>query len=123
MAARCLYPSWIPQRGKSIPLGGRARNLRSSEGCGRAQVLARGHGDNRDNLMMGAKPIRVAIAGCGAVADFHLRALRTIPTAQCVALFDSDVLRAEMFRARHRLDAEIVTNLEQIPGLADYAIV
>ena len=73
--------------------------------------------------MIGAKPIRVALAGCGAVADFHLRALRTIPTAQCVALFDIDRGRAEAFRARHRLNAEIVTDLDQIPGLADSAIV
>ena len=68
-------------------------------------------------------PIRVAIAGCGAIADFHLQALAAIPGARCTALFDLDPKRAEAIRARHNLDAEIVTALDEVAKRADAAIV
>jgi predicted dehydrogenase/nucleoside-diphosphate-sugar epimerase len=74
-------------------------------------------------MMLMRDPIRVAIVGCGAIADFHLQALAAIPAARCTALFDVDPKRAEAIRARHSLDAEIVTTLDEVAQRADAAVV
>ncbi len=74
-------------------------------------------------MMLMRDPIRVAIAGCGAIADFHLQALAATADARCTALFDVDTKRAEAIRARHNLDAEIVSSLDEVAQKADAAIV
>jgi UDP-N-acetyl-2-amino-2-deoxyglucuronate dehydrogenase len=47
------------------------------------------------------KPIRVALVGCGKVAQIHAAALQALPEAQFVAACDVSVERAESFGAKY----------------------
>lgn len=68
-------------------------------------------------------PTRLGIVGCGAIADFHLKALAGVPEARCTALFDLDHERARAIRARWNLDAEILDNLDDLARITDAAVV
>jgi predicted dehydrogenase/nucleoside-diphosphate-sugar epimerase len=47
------------------------------------------------------QPIRVGLLGTGYIADWHARALRTIPSVSLVAVCDKDQERARGFGQRH----------------------
>jgi predicted dehydrogenase len=47
--------------------------------------------------------LRVAIIGCGKIADQHLLAIRRIPFATVVAACDRETLMAEQLAERHRI--------------------
>jgi predicted dehydrogenase/nucleoside-diphosphate-sugar epimerase len=67
--------------------------------------------------------VRIAVVGCGAVAGSHVASLRALRDARCSALFDIDPLRAEAFRRRHDLHAEIVDGIRDLADRADVALV
>jgi predicted dehydrogenase len=46
------------------------------------------------------KPVRVALVGCGKVAQIHAAALRSLPEAEFVAVCDVSAERAEAFAAK-----------------------
>lgn len=66
---------------------------------------------------------RVGIVGCGAIADYHLKALARVPEARVTAVFDVDPERARAIRTRHELDAEIVEDFDQVARITDAVIV
>jgi predicted dehydrogenase len=49
------------------------------------------------------KPLRVAIVGCGKIAEQHVEAIRRIPSATLVAVCDHEPLMAEQLAERHRI--------------------
>jgi predicted dehydrogenase/nucleoside-diphosphate-sugar epimerase len=67
--------------------------------------------------------IRIALVGCGAIAEHHARALEHVPGAELAALVDVDRTRAAELRDRLRLRAPIVASDADLGGIADAAIV
>ena len=65
--------------------------------------------------------IRVAVIGAGAFGKNHLRVLHESPDAELVAVVDTDAGRAAEAADRHHCRA--ITNLAELPGLVDAAIV
>ena len=47
------------------------------------------------------KPVRVAFLGTGYIADWHAKAVQTVPGAKLVAVCDKDLARAHSFAERH----------------------
>src|SRR5262245_18920454 len=68
-------------------------------------------------------PIRLAIVGCGAIAQSHARAIAATRNAQCTAVFDVDQIRAESLRGTYFPDAKLAESYEELADLADAAIV
>lgn len=60
--------------------------------------------------------MRIAIIGCGFVADFYMQSLPLYPGLELVAVMDRDVQRGRDFAAFHRLDC-LVTTIDAV--LAD----
>jgi predicted dehydrogenase/nucleoside-diphosphate-sugar epimerase len=61
-------------------------------------------------------PLRVALVGCGRIADVHVEALRPVPDAILVACCDLDVAVARAFASKHgipRAYADVETMLIQ----------
>jgi predicted dehydrogenase len=50
------------------------------------------------------KNLRIAVVGCGKIADQHLLAIRRISGAKVVGVCDSDTLMAEQFAERFKID-------------------
>jgi len=48
--------------------------------------------------------MRVAIIGCGKIADFHVQAIHRIPEAQIVAVCDRETLMARQLAERFRIE-------------------
>jgi predicted dehydrogenase len=48
--------------------------------------------------------MRIAIVGCGFVADYYMQSLRQYPRLELVAVMDADAGRARQFAAFHRLE-------------------
>ncbi|MCI0389846.1 MAG: Gfo/Idh/MocA family oxidoreductase, partial [Acidobacteria bacterium] len=69
------------------------------------------------------RPIRIAIVGCGAIAQSHARAISATRNAQCTALFDVDWVRADSLRVSYFPDAILAGSYEEVANLADAAIV
>src|SRR5262245_45072018 len=69
------------------------------------------------------KPIRIAIVGCGAIAQSHARAISGTQNAQCTAFFDVDPVRAESLRGTYFPGATLAGNYQDVAKLADAAIV
>jgi predicted dehydrogenase/nucleoside-diphosphate-sugar epimerase len=69
------------------------------------------------------KPIRVAIVGCGSIAQSHARAISATRNAHLSALFDVDSARAEALRATHCPDAKLAESYREVAELADAAVV
>jgi len=69
------------------------------------------------------KPIRIAIVGCGAIAQAHARAISATRNAQCLALFDVDSARAESLRGTFFPAATLAGSHQDVAKLADAAIV
>ena len=55
--------------------------------------------------------LNVGFLGTGYIADWHAKALRSVPNASLTAVCDRDVARARAFAARHRV-ARIHPSLE-----------
>lgn len=53
----------------------------------------------------GKSPIRVGILGAGAIAEVHIRALKSLPGIDVVAVADRDYAKAQDFQRRHGLAA------------------
>src|SRR5262249_43137906 len=68
-------------------------------------------------------PIRIAIVGCGAIAQAHARAISVTRNAQCSALFDVDQSRAESLRGTYFPGARLAGSYQEAAKLADAAIV
>jgi predicted dehydrogenase len=69
------------------------------------------------------KSIRLAVVGCGAVADiYHLPALRRIPGAVLTAVVDADAARARGVAERYGAPHALPTYTE-LPGMVDAALV
>ncbi|MCL5950163.1 MAG: Gfo/Idh/MocA family oxidoreductase [Chloroflexi bacterium] len=49
--------------------------------------------------------IRTALIGCGKVADTHAQALQSLPESEFVAVYDTDLARAEAFAERYHIRA------------------
>ena len=47
------------------------------------------------------KPVRIAIAGCGFIGDYHARAARAAPGAELVAVMDHDQRKLAAFEQTH----------------------
>ena len=47
------------------------------------------------------KPLRVAFLGTGYIADWHAKALRTVPGVELAAVCDKDIVRARSFGAKY----------------------
>ena len=62
------------------------------------------------------KPVRVAFLGTGYIADWHAKALSTIPGVELAAVCDKDIARAVRFGAKYGV-AECWPSLEAM--LAD----
>src|SRR6478672_10962100 len=62
---------------------------------------------------MSSQPLRVALIGAGAIAEFHARAVARVPDAQVVAIVDERVERARALAARHGV-ARAVADLDEI---------
>ena len=69
------------------------------------------------------KEIRVALVGCGAIAQTHARALMDIRRANCTALFDLEPARADFLRRSFFPTARVIGDLEEVVAHADAAIV
>src|SRR5262249_59135596 len=69
------------------------------------------------------RPIRMAIVGCGAIAQAHARAISAIRDAECAALFDVDPARAESLRGTHFPGARLAGSSQEVAKFADAAIV
>jgi len=48
--------------------------------------------------------MRIAIIGCGFVADYYMQSLRRYPALELAAVMDRDAARVRQFAAHHRLD-------------------
>lgn len=66
---------------------------------------------------------RIALIGCGAIAQSHARAIAAVPGASCTAVYDINAERAASFRETFCPDAEVVQSLDEIGKHADAAIV
>jgi predicted dehydrogenase/nucleoside-diphosphate-sugar epimerase len=66
---------------------------------------------------------RIAIVGCGAIAQAHARAISAVPGARCSVLVDVDAARAEFLGSSYFPEAKVTQRYEEIAGLADAAIV
>lgn len=69
------------------------------------------------------RPVRIAIVGCGAIAQSHARAISGTRNAQVSALFDVDSTRAELLREAYFPDARLAGSYQEVAELADAAIV
>ena len=69
------------------------------------------------------RPIRMAIVGCGAIAQAHARAISAIRDAECAALFDVNPARAESLRGTHFPGARLAGSSQEVAKFADAAIV
>lgn len=67
--------------------------------------------------------MRLALVGCGAIAQADARALAVTSGASCTALFDVDSARAELLRKVYCPAAEVVRTISEIAERADAAIV
>jgi predicted dehydrogenase/nucleoside-diphosphate-sugar epimerase len=68
-------------------------------------------------------PVRVAVVGCGAVAELHLLALQVVEDAEATAVFDVDPARAGRLRSQWCPSARIARSLAEVAEMADLAIV
>jgi predicted dehydrogenase len=70
------------------------------------------------------KPIRVAIVGCGAVAQLcHLKALDSLPQFEVTYLCDQNTTTAQTAQKLYGLRATVTDRLQDLAGNADAAIV
>ncbi|NNF17728.1 MAG: Gfo/Idh/MocA family oxidoreductase, partial [Gammaproteobacteria bacterium] len=67
-------------------------------------------------------PYKVAVVGCGAVANMHARHLATEPHATLVAVVDTNRKRAEEFAANWKV-ANVYEDLEEAIKAADVSAV
>ncbi len=67
--------------------------------------------------------VRLALVGCGAIAQAHAQAIAAIDGVRCTALFDTDPTRAETLRRTFFPEARVVDELAQIGEHSDAAIV
>jgi predicted dehydrogenase len=56
--------------------------------------------ENIDQFTAGEKLTRVALVGAGFIADFHVRALKSLPGASIVAVCDTDLNKARALQQR-----------------------
>jgi 2-alkyl-3-oxoalkanoate reductase len=66
---------------------------------------------------MSSNKVRVALAGAGYVAGYHLRALRELEHVEVVGIADPDLARAEVLARSHGGVARAVSGLEQLAEL------
>lgn len=67
--------------------------------------------------------VRLAIVGCGAVAEVHAAAISRLKGVICGCLYDRAPERAEALRLGAGLSAAVVKDLQEVPRHADAAIV
>jgi predicted dehydrogenase/nucleoside-diphosphate-sugar epimerase len=67
--------------------------------------------------------VRVALVGCGAIAQAHAQAIANLSGALCTAVYDVDARRADSFRQTFCPEAKVAGTLEEVAALADAAIV
>lgn len=67
--------------------------------------------------------VRIALVGCGAIAQAHAQAIAAVSRARCTVLFDVDTARSEALRKTYFPDAKVVADLDQVCTHADAAIV
>jgi predicted dehydrogenase/nucleoside-diphosphate-sugar epimerase len=73
--------------------------------------------NNRNNR------IRLALIGCGAIAQAHAKAIAGVAGAHCTAVYDINTERATSFRDTYCPEAQVVRRLEEVAEHADAAIV
>jgi predicted dehydrogenase/nucleoside-diphosphate-sugar epimerase len=73
--------------------------------------------------LAGVRLNRIAVIGCGAIAQSHARAIAATPGARCTVLVDTDRARAEALRAAYFPEARVESDCERVAGQADAAIV
>jgi predicted dehydrogenase len=78
---------------------------------------------NQSRQHPSGRPLRIALVGCGAVAEhYHLPALLASPDVEVVALVDTSIERARTLATR--LDApRVCSNHAELPGNVDIAVV
>ena len=62
-------------------------------------------------------PLRVAIVGCGKIAEQHVEAIRRIPSASLVGVCDREVLMAQQLAERHGI-AHVSAELQDLLAAA-----
>jgi predicted dehydrogenase/nucleoside-diphosphate-sugar epimerase len=67
--------------------------------------------------------VRIALVGCGAIANAHARAVAAVSRARCTVMFDVDTARADALRDTYFPEAKVVDTLDQVGAHADAAIV
>lgn len=67
------------------------------------------------------EPVRVGLLGTGYIADWHARALSTIPGVSLVAVCDKDLPRAQAFGQRHGV-ARSYESLDAMLGDGELAL-
>ena len=60
------------------------------------------------------KNFKIALVGCGAIAPNHLRAIKSIPYVEVVALCDLNKEKAEKRKAEYELDCKIYTDFDEM---------
>jgi predicted dehydrogenase/nucleoside-diphosphate-sugar epimerase len=66
---------------------------------------------------------RVALVGCGAIAQSHARALASVADAECAAVYDRERERAEAFARNFCPGARVLDDLSRVAEQAEAAIV
>lgn len=61
----------------------------------------------------GARPLRAAVIGCGAIASNHVEAYQAVPGVEVVACFDIDEQRAQTFASANGIE-KAATSLDEV---------
>jgi predicted dehydrogenase/nucleoside-diphosphate-sugar epimerase len=67
--------------------------------------------------------LKIALIGCGAIAQTHARTIASQDDARCSVLFDADGQRAETFRKTWFPNADVARSLQEVASRADAAII
>ena len=67
--------------------------------------------------------MRIALIGCGMIGTTHARAIASSPIARCTVLFDPAPGRAKALQDAFFPEARVARAVEELPALADAAIV
>lgn len=82
-----------------------------------------------DALVKGIDPLKtqaqlkIALVGCGAIAQTHARTIASQNDVSCSVLFDADRQRAEAFRKTWFPNAYVAQSLQEVASRADAAII
>lgn len=71
----------------------------------------------------GNNQVRIALVGCGAIAQSHAQAVNAVEGARCTAVYDVNDARADSFRETFCPEARVLHDLQEVSEYADACIV